>query len=99
MAFTLLHTPTILSCGLCELVGHAGKVTYGDMFTGDNKDKIPGELGFNPMNMKFDEKLRLNEIKNGRLAMLGVSGLLHQIMIYKTMPIAGLFGLPTWPGL
>lgn len=31
--------------------------------------------------------------------MLGLSGLLHQIMIYKTMPISGLGGLPTWPGL
>lgn len=51
------------SCGVCEFVGHAGKVTYGNMFTGDNKDKIPGDLGFNPLNMKFDEKLRLNEIK------------------------------------
>lgn len=33
------------------------------MFTGDNKDKVPGDLGFNPMGLKFGDKLRLNEIK------------------------------------
>jgi hypothetical protein len=86
-----------LFCGLCELVGHGGKITYADMFTGDNANKIPGDLGFNPMNMKFDEKLRANEIRNGRLAMIGVGGLLHQIMLYKVGVIAGLSGLPTFP--
>jgi hypothetical protein len=50
---------------LCELIGHNGQITYGDMFSGSNKDKIPGDLGFNPLGLKFGEKLRLNEIKNG----------------------------------
>jgi hypothetical protein len=31
--------------------------------------------------------------------MLGLSGLLHQIMIYKVNPIAGLGSLPTFPGV
>jgi hypothetical protein len=52
-----------LFCGLCELIGHRGKITYGDMFTGDNASRIPGELGFNPMGIKFSETQRLQEIK------------------------------------
>lgn len=82
-----------LFCGICELIGHKGKITYGD-FDGSG---IPGDMGFNPLNYKFDESMRLREIKNGRLAMLGLSGLLHQIMIYKVGVIAGLGGLPSYP--
>lgn len=52
-----------LFCGICELVGHRGQVTYGDMFDGDNKDRIPGDLGFNPMGIKYSETQRLQEIK------------------------------------
>lgn len=83
-----------LFCGICELVGHRGKMTYSDMFTGDSAGLVPGDLGFNPMNLKYDEKLRLNEIKNGRLAMLGFSGLIHQMLIYKVPVIAGLGAVP-----
>jgi hypothetical protein len=54
-----------LFCGLCELVGHRGKITYTDMFTGDNAGRVPGELGFNPMGIKFSETQRLQEIKVG----------------------------------
>jgi Chlorophyll A-B binding protein len=52
-----------LFCGLCELIGHKGKITYGDMLTAENADRIPGDLGFNPLNVKIDERMRLREIK------------------------------------
>lgn len=83
-----------LFCGICELVGHKGALTYSDMFEGSNASRVPGDVGFNPMNVKYDDKLRLNEIKNGRLAMLGFSGLIHQMLIYKVPVIAGLSAVP-----
>lgn len=84
-----------LFCGIAELIGHKGKITYSDM----DHSGTPGDMGFNPLGMKYDERMRLREIKNGRAAMLGLSGLLHQIMIYKVGVVAGLGGLPTYPGL
>lgn len=82
-----------LFCGVCELIGHRGRVTYED-FDGS---RVPGDVGFNPFNVKYDESMRLKEIKNGRLAILACSGLLHQIMIYKIGVVAALSGLPTYP--
>lgn len=69
-----------LFCGLCEMVLHKGKVAYTEMFTGD---AVPGELGFNPMGLKFDNRMRLAELKNGRLAMCGVGGVIHSMLLYK----------------
>eukprot|EP00177_Eucheuma_denticulatum_P008673 GFKZ01015770.1.p2 GENE.GFKZ01015770.1~~GFKZ01015770.1.p2 ORF type:complete len:221 (+),score=35.39 GFKZ01015770.1:462-1124(+) len=72
-----------LFCGLAEFVLHKGKVTYSDMFE-DGAE--PGKLGFNPMGIKYDDAMRLREIKNGRLAMVGVGGVIHSMLLYK-MPI------------
>lgn len=76
-----------LFCGLCEFILHKGKLSSVDMF--DN-GAIPGELGFNPMGMKITEKVKLQEIKNGRLAMLGVGGVIHSMLFYKVPIIAQL---------
>ena len=43
--------------------------------------KVPGDLGFDPLNFKGGEsyaKLQVNEIKNGRLAMIAFSGIATQ---------------------
>lgn len=76
-----------LFCGVVELVLHKGKISYTDMFTGD---AVPGELGFNPMGLKMTDKLRLQEIKNGRLAMCGVGGVIHSMLLYKVPIVAQL---------
>lgn len=69
-----------LFCGICEMVGHRGKVAYTDMFS---DGAVPGELGFNPMGLKYDDRMKLAEIKNGRLAMCGVGGVIHSMLLYK----------------
>jgi hypothetical protein len=51
------------------------------MFTDPNR--VPGDLGFDPMGMSKNkspeekEKLQLQELKNGRLAMLAIGGMIH----------------------
>lgn len=76
-----------LFCGLAETILHKGKISYLDMFEGG---AVPGELGFNPMGIKYNDKMRLRELKNGRLAMCGVGGVIHSMMIYKVPIVAQL---------
>ncbi|PXF44052.1 Fucoxanthin-chlorophyll a-c binding protein A, chloroplastic [Gracilariopsis chorda] len=76
-----------LFCGLMEFIGHKGKITYVNMF---EDGAVPGELGFNPMGLKITERVKLQEIKNGRLAMVGVGGVIHSMLLYKVPVIAQL---------
>eukprot|EP00183_Erythrolobus_madagascarensis_P007051 CAMPEP_0185843666 /NCGR_PEP_ID=MMETSP1354-20130828/89_1 /TAXON_ID=708628 /ORGANISM="Erythrolobus madagascarensis, Strain CCMP3276" /LENGTH=171 /DNA_ID=CAMNT_0028543197 /DNA_START=312 /DNA_END=827 /DNA_ORIENTATION=- len=65
----------IAAISICELVTF--KATYDD-------DAKPGDFGFDPLNMgkpEVMEKFELNEIKNGRLAMMGFMGFLVQQMV------------------
>lgn len=84
----------LLFCGLCEFVGHKGKISYVDMFSGD---AVPGELGFNPMGLKVTDDMKLKEIKNGRLAMCAVGGFIHSMFIYKTPIVAQLLNFKPYP--
>nr|7Y5E_52 Chain 52, Chlorophyll a-b binding protein 1B-21, chloroplastic [Porphyridium purpureum]7Y5E_5N Chain 5N, Chlorophyll a-b binding protein 1B-21, chloroplastic [Porphyridium purpureum]7Y7A_57 Chain 57, Chlorophyll a-b binding protein 1B-21, chloroplastic [Porphyridium purpureum]7Y7A_5o Chain 5o, Chlorophyll a-b binding protein 1B-21, chloroplastic [Porphyridium purpureum] len=74
-----------LACGLAEFIGHRGKMTYMDIAA--DKERKPGAMGFDPLNMSKGKsaeamkKLELNEVKNGRLAMIGVGGLIHAMFI------------------
>merc|ERR1719148_233450 len=63
--------------------------TYGDNYTPltvfqDPKRK-PGDIGFDPLkfgeNPKTRERLEMAELKNGRLAMLAFSGMMHQVFV------------------
>lgn len=83
-----------LFCGLCEFLLHRGKISYLDMFSDGAK---PGELGFNPLNLKMSDDIKLKEIKNGRLAMLGVGGVIHSMFIYKTPIVEQLFNFKPMP--
>lgn len=78
----------LLACGIVEYVSHRGKMSYVDMF--EDSETKPGFLGFNPLNMSITETAQLQEIKNGRLAMCGIGGVIHSMLLYKVPVIAQL---------
>lgn len=71
----------VFGIGILEWWSNKGKVTMEDMF--DDPARVPGEFGFDPMGFgkgktkEQMEKLQLQEIKNGRLAMLAIGGMIH----------------------
>mmetsp|Transcript_14724 Transcript_14724/g.39440 ORF Transcript_14724/g.39440 Transcript_14724/m.39440 type:complete len:212 (-) Transcript_14724:965-1600(-) len=73
-----------IACGIAEFIGHRGKMTYMEI----SKDKgTPGAMGFDPLNLGKNpesfKRFQLNEVKNGRLAMIAVGGFIHQMFITK----------------
>jgi len=54
-------------------------------------DRQPGDFGFDPLNLAKDEsklaRRQLVELKNGRLAMLATSGMLHHYFLTGKGPI------------
>merc|ERR1719410_2953318 len=71
----------IFGIGIWEFLTNNGKVTMLDMF--DDPERVPGDLGFDPMGLAKNltpeqmEKRQLQELKNGRLAMLAIGGMIH----------------------
>jgi len=69
-----------LFIGFLENKLHDGKISYLDMDVSK-----PGDFGFDPLKFGKDpanlETLKLKEIKNGRLAMCAIGGLLHQCFV------------------
>lgn len=71
----------VFGLGIIEFWSNNGKVTMENMF--EDPKRVPGELGFDPIGYSKGkspaemEKLQLQEIKNGRLAMLAIGGMIH----------------------
>jgi len=86
-AFTSVPSEGLLQIvvfmGWLEVIGNKGKYTMMDMF--EDSSRVPGDLGFDPL--KFGEnketraQLEMAELKNGRLAMLAFSGMIHQTFV------------------
>lgn len=71
----------ILWMGVLEFWTNKGNVTMENMFS--DPARIPGNLGFDPMGLmkgktqEEQELIQYKEIKNGRLAMLAIGGMIH----------------------
>lgn len=67
--------------GVLEFWTNKGNVTMESMFS--DPARVPGNLGFDPMGLAKGKSeadmaaMQLKEIKNGRLAMLAIGGMIH----------------------
>jgi hypothetical protein len=76
----------VCAAGVEEWRTNKGKITMEDMFEGT--DRVPGDFGFDPMGQLKGKSeaeiadMKLKEIKNGRLAMLAIGGMIHHNFIF-----------------
>jgi len=76
-----------------------GNLDTNTWFTGDDADREPGALGFDPLKMAKggtgSDDLKLKEIKNGRLAMCAIGGLIHRSFVTGEPLFPNLLGTPS----
>mmetsp|Transcript_14016 Transcript_14016/g.21812 ORF Transcript_14016/g.21812 Transcript_14016/m.21812 type:complete len:245 (-) Transcript_14016:76-810(-) len=60
--------------------------------------RAPGDFSFDPLGMgkKDSGRMALAEIKNGRLAMIGVGGMVHHYLLTGKGPLQFLTGIPNY---
>ena len=72
----------VIFMGWLEVTANKGKYTMMNMF---EDGRAPGDLGFDPLkfgdNKETRARLEMAELKNGRLAMLAFSGMIHQTFV------------------
>jgi len=73
--------------GAIEVASNNGSLTPGTMFA---NGRAPGDIGFDPLNLSADpdatRRFELAELKHARLAMIGLGGMLHQMLLTKQAP-------------
>jgi len=86
----------LLWLGLLEVVSAFATI---QMFTGAS-DRAPGDFKFDPLGLaKTDAAMatmKLKEIKNGRLAMIGIGGMVHHYILTGKGPLQFLGGIPNY---
>lgn len=84
-------TQIIASIGIIEGANFPGEFWFG------KGDREAGDMGFDPLgffnkkNQAQKDYLRLNELKNGRLAMIALAGFYCEAKIPGSVPFGGLF--------
>jgi len=73
----------VIFMGWLEVIGNKGKYSMAEMF--EDPAREPGNLGFDPLkfgdNAETRARLEMAELKNGRLAMIAFSGMIHQTFV------------------
>jgi hypothetical protein len=74
----------VFGMGALEWYSNNGNITMETMFS--DPARVPGNLGFDPLGLGGkggapSEDLQLKEIKNGRLAMLAIGGMIHHNIV------------------
>nr|7Y7B_c Chain c, ACPI-9 [Chroomonas placoidea] len=86
----------LLWLGLLEVVSAFATI---QMF-GGTSSRMPGEFGFDPLGFGKSEAAmktyRLKEVKNGRLAMIGIGGMVHHYLLTGKGPLQFLGGIPNY---
>mmetsp|Transcript_5062 Transcript_5062/g.10215 ORF Transcript_5062/g.10215 Transcript_5062/m.10215 type:complete len:169 (+) Transcript_5062:734-1240(+) len=78
----------VLWMGVLEVWTNKGNITMETMF--EDPDRVPGAFGFDPMGLAVGkseeemEEMQLKELKNGRLAMLAIGGMIHHNWVTGT---------------
>jgi hypothetical protein len=79
---------TIAAIEIYELTHAGGEIKYGERIApGLQSGGLTGELGFNPLRMNMSDKIRLNEISNGRAAMVAIAAWVCHDTIPGSVPI------------
>jgi hypothetical protein len=72
----------VFGLGLLEFWSNKGNVTMESMF--NDPKRVPGNLGFDPLNMSkgaVSEDMQMKDLANGRLAMLAIGGMIHHNIV------------------
>jgi Chlorophyll A-B binding protein len=79
---------TIAAIEIYELTHANGEIKYDERIApGLQSGGLTGELGFNPLRFTMTDKIRLNEISNGRAAMVAIAAWVSHDAIPGSVPI------------
>jgi hypothetical protein len=86
----------LLWIGILEM---ASAPAVAQMWKGETA-RTPGDFGFDPLGFSKDPAAaatyRLKEVKNGRLAMIGIGGMVHHYLLTGKGPVQFLGGIPNY---